>query len=101
MTREAFKLYLETHPEDDAQSIVNAWNGLGLNNDVQHLVETEEEFTARTNSSVDSNKRAVQFELSNKEKIYLSTQFGIGNVGKFIDAVNNAIWDIRIEKMPN
>ncbi|MBP5722646.1 MAG: AAA family ATPase [Bacteroidales bacterium] len=101
MTREAFKLYLETHPEDDAQSIVNAWNGLGLENYVQHLVETEEEFTARTNSSVDSNKRAVQFELSNKEKIYLSTQFGIGNVGKFIEAVNNANWDIRIEKMPN
>ena len=101
MTREAFKLYLETHPEDDAQSIVNAWNGLGLENYVQHLVETEEEFTARTNSSVDSNKRAVQFELSNKEKIYLSTQFGIGNVGKFIEAVNNANWNIRIEKMPN
>ena len=101
MTREAFKLYLETHPEDDAQSIVNAWNGLGLKNDVQHLVETEEEFTTRTNSSVDSNKRAVQFELSNKEKIYLSTQFGIGNVGKFIEAVNNANWNIRIEKMPN
>ena len=97
MTREAFRLYIEAHPDADAQTIAQVWNGLGLKDDVQHLVETEDEFIARTKNSTDSNRRATEFELSNGEKIYLSTQFGIGNIGKFIDAVNNAGWNIRIE----
>ena len=97
MTREAFRLYIEAHPDADAQTIAQAWNGLGLKDYVQHLVETEAEFNARTKDSTDSNKRATEFELSNGEKIYLSTQFGIGNIGKFMDAVNNAGWNIRIE----
>ncbi len=97
MTREAFKLYIEAHPDADAQTIAQAWNGLGLKDYVRHLVETEAEYNARTKDSTDSNKRATEFELSNGEKIYLSTQFGIGNIGKFMDAVNNAGWNIRIE----
>ncbi|MDY4526601.1 MAG: AAA family ATPase [Parabacteroides sp.] len=97
MTREAFKLYIEAHPDADAQAIEQAWNGLGLKDYVRHLVETEDEYNARTKDSTDSNKRATEFELSNGEKIYLSTQFGIGNIGKFMDAVNNAGWNIRIE----
>ena len=97
MTREAFRLYIEAHPDADAQTIAQAWNGLELKDYVQHLVETEAEFNARTKDSTDTNKRATEFELSNGEKIYLSTQFGIGNIGKFIDAVNNAGWNIRIE----
>ncbi len=97
MTREAFRLYIEAHPDADAQTIAQAWNGLGLKDYVQHLVETEVEFKARTKDSTDTNKRATEFELSNGEKIYLSTQFGIGNIGKFMDAVNNAGWNIRIE----
>lgn len=97
MTREAFRLYIEAYPDADAQTIAQAWNGLGLKDYVQHLVETEAEFNARTKDSTDTNKRATEFELSNGEKIYLSTQFGIGNIGKFMDAVNNAGWNIRIE----
>jgi len=97
MTREAFRLYIEAHPDADAQTIAQAWNGLGLKDYVQHLVETEAEYNARTKDSTDTNKRATEFELSNGEKIYLSTQFGIGNIGKFMDAVNNAGWNIRIE----
>ena len=97
MTREAFRLYFEAYPDADAQTIAQAWNGLGLKDYVQHLVETEAEFNARTKDSTDTNKRATEFELSNGEKIYLSTQFGIGNIGKFMDAVNNAGWNIRIE----
>ena len=97
MTREAFRLYIEAHTDADAQTIAQAWNGLGLKDYVQHLVETEAEFNARTKDSTDTNKRATEFELSNGEKIYLSTQFGIGNIGKFMDAVNNAGWNIRIE----
>ena len=97
MTREAFRLYVEAHPDADAQTIAQTWNGLGLKDYVQHLVETEAEFKARTKDSTDTNKRATEFELSNGEKIYLSTQFGIGNIGKFMDAVNNAGWNIRIE----
>ena len=97
MTREAFRLYIEAHSDADAQTIAQAWNGLELKDYVQHLVETEAEFNARTKDSTDTNKRATEFELSNGEKIYLSTQFGIGNIGKFIDAVNNAGWNIRIE----
>lgn len=97
MTREAFRLYIEAHPDADALTIAQVWNGLGLKDYVQHLVETEDEFIARTKNSTDSNRRATEFELSNGEKIYLSTQFGIGNIGKFIDAVNNAGWNIRIE----
>ena len=97
MTREAFRLYIEAHPDADAQTIAQVWNGLGLKDYVQHLVETEDEFIARTKNSTDTNRRATEFELSNGEKIYLSTQFGIGNIGKFIDAVNNAGWNIRIE----
>lgn len=97
MTREAFRLYIEAHPDADAQTIAQAWNGLGLKDHVRHLVETEAEYNARTKDSTDSNKRATEFELSNGEKIYLSTQFGIGNIGKFMDAVNNAGWNIRIE----
>ena len=97
MTREAFRLYIEAHPDADAQTIAQVWNGLGLKDYVQHLVETEAEFNARTKDSTDTNKRATEFELSNGEKIYLSTQFGIGNIGKFMDAVNNAGWNIRIE----
>ena len=97
MTREAFSLYIEAHPDADAQTIAQAWNGLGLKDHVRHLVETEAEYNARTKDSTDSNKRATEFELSNGEKIYLSTQFGIGNIGKFMDAVNNAGWNIRIE----
>lgn len=97
MTREAFRLYIEAHPDADAQAIEQAWNGLGLKDYVRHLVETEDEYNARTKDSTDSNKRATEFELSNGEKIYLSTQFGIGNIGKFIDAVNDAGWNIRIE----
>lgn len=97
MTREAFRLYIEAHPDADAQTIAQTWNGLGLKDYVQHLVETEAEFNARTKDSTDTNKRATEFELSNGEKIYLSTQFGIGNIGKFMDAVNNAGWNIRIE----
>ena len=97
MTREAFRLYIGAHPDADAQTIAQAWNGLGLKDYVRHLVETEVEFNARTKDSTDSNKRATEFELSNGEKIYLSTQFGIGNIGKFMDAVNNAGWNIRIE----
>ncbi len=99
MTREAFGLYISSHSDADAQAIVQAWNGLGLKDYVQHLVETEEDFNTRTKDSNDTNKRAVEFELSNGEKIYLSTQFGIGNIGKFVDAVNNAGWNIRIEKL--
>lgn len=97
MTREAFRLFIEAHTDADAQTIAQAWNGLGLKDYVQHLVETEAEFNARTKDSTDTNKRATEFELSNGEKIYLSTQFGIGNIGKFMDAVNNAGWNIRIE----
>lgn len=98
MTREAFKYYIESHPDSDAQAIAQAWNGLGLKGIVQHLVETESEFLERTKDSQDSNKRAVEFILANDEKIYLSTQFGIGNIDKFIDAINNASWNIRIDK---
>ena len=98
MTREAFKSYIESHPDSDAQAIAQAWNGLGLKGIVQHLVETESEFLERTKESQDSNKRAVEFILANDEKIYLSTQFGIGNIDKFIDAINNAGWNIRIDK---
>ena len=98
MTREAFGLYIDAHPEADAQEIAQVWNGLGLKDYVRHLVETEEEFNTRTKDSSDPNKRATEFELSNGEKIYLSTQFGIGNIGRFIDAVNNAGWNIRIDK---
>lgn len=98
MTREAFRLYIDAHPEADAQTIAHAWNGLGLKDYVRHLVETEDEFIARTKDSADPNKRATEFEISNGEKIYLSTQFGIGNIGRFIDAVNNAGWNIRIDK---
>lgn len=97
MTREAFRLYIEAHPDADAQTIAEAWNGLGLKGYVQHLVETEDEYIARTKNSTDTNKRATKFELSNGEMIFLSTEFGIGNIGKFIDAVNNAGWNIRIE----
>lgn len=97
MTREAFRLYIDAHPDADAQAIARAWNGLGLKDYVRHLVETEDEYNARTQDSSDPNKRATEFELSNGEKIYLSTQFGIGNIGKFMDAVNNAGWNIRIE----
>ncbi len=100
MTREAFRLYIEAHPDADSQTIAQAWNGLGINDYVQHLVETDEEFIARTEGSSDSNKRATAFDLQNGEKIYLSTQFGIDNVGKFMEAVNNAGWNIRIETMP-
>lgn len=98
MTREAFRLYIDAHPEADAQEIAQVWNGLGLKDYVRHLVETEEDFNTRTKDSSDPNKRATEFELSNGEKIYLSTQFGIGNIGRFIDAVNNAGWNIRIDK---
>lgn len=98
MTREAFRLYIDTHTEADAQAIAQAWNGLGLKDYVRHLVETEEEFNTRTKDSSDPNKRATEFGLSNGEKIYLSTQFGIGNIGRFIDAVNNAGWNIHIDK---
>ena len=91
MTREAFRLYIETHPEDNAQTIAQAWNDLGLEDYVRHLVETEEEFQTRTKESSDPNKRATKFELSNGEKIYLSTQFGIDNIGKFTDAVNGRV----------
>ncbi len=98
MTREAFRLYINAHPDADAQTIAQAWNDLGLKDYVRHLVETEEELQNRTKDSSDPNKRATEFELSNGEKIYLSTQFGIGNIGKFTDAVNNAGWNIRIDK---
>ena len=98
MTREAFRLYIEAHPDADAQAIAHAWNSLGLKDFVQHLVETEEEFQTRTKDSADPNKRATEFELSNGEKVYLSTQFGIGNIVKFTEAVNNAGWNIRIDK---
>ena len=69
MTREAFKLYIEAHPDADAQAIEQAWNGLGLKDYVRHLVETEDEYNARTKDSTDSNKRATEFELSNGEEI--------------------------------
>ena len=98
MTREALRTYIESHPDADANSIVQAWNGLGLKGIVQHLVETEKEFIERTKDSQDPNKRAVEFILANDEKIYLSTQFGIGNIDKFIDAINKAGWNIRIDK---
>ena len=98
MTREAFRLYIDAHPEDTALAIAQSWNGLGLRDYVRHLVETEDEFNSRTSGSSDPNKRATEFGLSNGEKIYLSTQFGIGNIGRFIDAVNNAGWNIRIDK---
>ena len=98
MTREAFRSYIESHPDADANAIAQAWNGLGLKGIVQHLVETEEEFIDRTKDSQDTNKRAVEYILGNEEKIYLSTQFGIGNIDKFIDAINNAGWNIRIDK---
>ena len=99
MTREAFRLYIDAHSDKDANEIAQAWNGLGLKGVVQHLVETEEEFIKRTKDSKDTNKRAVEFMLANEEKIYLSTQFGIDNIGKFIEAVNNAGWNIRIDKI--
>ena len=99
MTREAFRLYIDAHSDKDANEIAQAWNGLGLKGIVQHLVETEEEFIERTKDSKDTNKRAVEFILANEEKIYLSTQFGIDNIGKFIEAVNNAGWNIRIDKI--
>lgn len=98
MTREAFRSYIESHPDANANEIAQAWNGLGLKGIVQHLVETEEEFIERTKDSQDLNKRAVEYILANDEKIYLSTQFGIGNIDKFIDAINNAGWNIRIDK---
>ena len=99
MTREAFRLYIDAHSDKNANEIAQAWNGLGLKGIVQHLVETEEEFIERTKDSKDTNKRAVEFILANEEKIYLSTQFGIDNIGKFIEAVNNAGWNIRIDKI--
>lgn len=98
MTREAFRLYIDAHPDADAQAIAQAWNSLGLKDYVRHLIETEEEFQTRTKDSADTNKRATEFELSNGEKVYLSTQFGIGNIVKFTEAVNNAGWNIRIDK---
>ena len=101
MTRHAFQTYIDTHQHVDEKSIAQAWHWLGLKNCIPHLVETEEDFIARTKDSIDPNKRATEFILSNDEKIYLSTQYGIGNIGKFIDAVNNAGWNIRIEKMPD
>lgn len=101
MTRETFQIYINAHSSDNADAISNAWNGLNLEKDIRHLVETEKEFQTRISKSTDKNKRAKLFVLNNGEKIYLSTQFGIGNVGKFIDAINNANWGIKIDKMPD
>lgn len=101
LTRKVLELYIKDHPSDDAATIVAAWSQLGLEKAVHHLLETEEMYNERTKVSKDPNKRGVPFNLGNGEKVYLSTQFGIGNIDRFIEAINNANWNIRISKMPD
>ena len=101
LTRKVLELYIKDHPSDDAATIVSSWSQLGLEKAVQHLLETEEMYNERTKVSKDPNKRGVPFNLGNGEKVYLSTQFGIGNIDRFIEAINNANWNIRISKMPD
>lgn len=101
LTRKVLELYINDHSSDDAATIVSAWSQLGLEKAVQHLLETEDMFNERIKDSKDSNKRGIPFDLANGEKVYLSTQFGIGNIDRFIEAINNANWNIRISKMPD
>lgn len=101
LTRKVLELYINDHSSDDAATIVSAWSQLGLEKAVQHLLETEDMFNERIKNSKDSNKRGIPFDLANGEKVYLSTQFGIGNIDRFIEAINNANWNIRISKMPD
>jgi hypothetical protein len=101
LTRKVLELYIKDHPSDDAATIVSSWSKLGLEKAVQHLLETEDMYNERTKASKDPNKRGVPFDLGNGEKVYLSTQFGIGNIDRFIEAINNANWNIRISKMPD
>lgn len=101
LTRKVLELYIKDHPSDDAATIVSSWSKLGLEKAVQHLLETEDMYNERTKASKDPNKRGVPFGLGNGEKVYLSTQFGIGNIDRFIEAINNANWNIRISKMPD
>lgn len=101
LTRKVLELYINDHSSDDAATIVSSWSKLGLEKAVQHLLETEDMYNERTKASKDPNKRGVPFDLGNGEKVYLSTQFGIGNIDRFIEAINNANWNIRISKMPD
>ena len=99
LTRKVLELYIKDHPSDDTATIVSSWSKLGLEKAVQHLLETEDMYNERTKVSKDPNKRCVPFDLGNGETVYLSTQFGIGNIDRFIEAINNANWNIRISKM--
>lgn len=93
LAAECVKKYIELNPTKTAEEVLNDWRSLG--NIVPHLIESKEQYDARTDNSKRSHEIACGGAV-----IYVAHN-GYGNNGKVLvlmDAVNQKDWGITIQK---
>ena len=96
---ECVKLFIQDNPGLNAQEVVKAWTTLGFM--PKRLVVTEETQKQRKSVSADKSfdSKSNEITLSNNEKIFVTNQFGISTIIKFVNILNNKKeWNIQISK---
>jgi len=97
LASEVAKFYINSHPDDTAQQIIETWRALNFK--TPNIVETSEEHQLRASSSKDDlfGDRSVELTLSNGEIIYISKNFTLERILDFIEKINAQNWNIHIE----
>lgn len=94
---ESIKAYVANNPQATAQEIRDYW--VSLLPEIPHLVETNSEHTSRKSLSTDSrfDEKSKMLNLDNGETIFISNQFNVERIGKFVQKVNSENNNIQIE----
>ena len=96
---EAVLLYVNNHPNETAQTIVDTWMALDFK--VPNFIETSLTHEQRQLMSKDKlfDERSRQMELPNGEVVYISKNYTLERIQDFIEKVNAQDWNIHIEKI--
>ena len=96
LVKKVAQMYVDNNSGMSADEVIAVWRNLGINE--YHFVETQAEYDARVSASKDGNSRANPIKWGNNI-MYITSQWGIGNIGTFINCINRQDWNITIEKV--
>ena len=86
------QLYFENNPEISTETAISEWNNIGL---PKHALETEEEFTARTD--VSKTRATDIFVATDGRKFYVSNQLRKQHMERLIPKAKS--WGIEVIKV--
>ena len=96
LVRKTAQMYVDNNSGMSADEVIAVWRNIGV--DTPHFVETQAEYDARVSASKDGNSRANPVRWGDNV-MYVTTQWGIGNIGIFVDCINRQNWNITINKI--